>query len=116
MDLVRKHLRDVQVRLADRLTRPIPAVVEREVPAATDELPSPALSIAGGGVIATRSNEKGADIALRKLFQFDVKLHTNFPVNNIGERVYVRLLRDPEPLALQWFRLGRQLFLSKFNV
>jgi putative peptide zinc metalloprotease protein len=116
VDLVRKHLRDVQVRLADRLTRPIPAVVEREVPAATDELPSPALSIAGGGVIATRPNEKGADIALRKLFQFDVKLHTNFPVNNIGERVYVRLLRDPEPLALQWFRLGRQLFLSKFNV
>jgi len=116
VDLVRKHVRDIEVRMADRLTVTIPASLQREVPAATDELPSQVLSVAGGGSIATRPNEEGANIALRKLFQFDIKLHTTIPISNIGERVYVRLLREPEPLAIQWFRVGRQLFLTKFNV
>ncbi|WP_455365414.1 hypothetical protein [Kaarinaea lacus] len=120
VDLVRKHLRDIKVRLSDRLATVIPAELEREVPAATDELPSPALSISGGGTIATRPDAQSSNdvssIALRKSFQFDVKLHTDIPVTTIGERVYVRLTREPEPLAVQWFRLGRQLFLSKFNV
>ena len=116
VDLVRKHLSSVQVRLADRLTQVIRAVIRREVPAASDELPSVALSIAGGGSIATRPDAQRPNIAMEKLFQFDLELTTELPINVIGERVYVRLLREPEPLAVQWYRLGRQLFLSKFNV
>ncbi len=98
------------------MTEVIPAVIRREVPAASDELPSAALSIDGGGSIATRPGTQQSNIALEKWFQFDLELTTALPVNVIGERVYVRLLRDPEPLAVQWYRLGRQLFLSKFNV
>ena len=56
------------------------------------------------------------DWSIENFFQFDVALATELPINVIGERVYVRLLRNPEPLALQWYRLGRQLFLSRFNV
>lgn len=116
VDLAREHVRRVEVRLADRLAEAIPAVIRREVPAASDKLPSAALSIAGGGTIATRPDAEQPNIALERMFQFDVELAADAPVNVIGERVYVRLLREPEPLALQWYRRGRQLFLSRFNV
>ena len=116
VDLVHEQVSSVEVRLADRLTHVIPAVIRRDVPAASDELPSAALGIAGGGNIATRPDAQQTNIAMERLFQFDLELTTDLPINVIGERVYVRLLRDPEPLALQWYRLGRQLFLSKFNV
>ena len=115
-DLVRQQPRSVEVRLADRLEHVIPALIRRKVPAASNELPSPALSIAGGGRIATRPDAQHPNTAMEKFFQIDLELKTNLVVNVIGERVYVRLLRDPEPLALQWYRRGRQLFLSKFNV
>jgi putative peptide zinc metalloprotease protein len=115
-DLMRDRLRSVEVRLADRMGRVIPARIRRKVPAASNRLPSPALSIAGGGHIATRPDAQRPNTAMEKFFQFDLELETKLPVNVIGERVYVRLLRDPEPLAVQWYRRGRQLFLSKFNV
>ena len=116
VDLVREQVSSVEVRLADRLSQVFPALIRRDVPAASDELPSAALGITGGGNIVTRPDAKQANTAMEKLFQFDLELKMNVPVNVIGERVYVRLLRDPEPLAMQWYRLGRQLFLSKFNV
>jgi putative peptide zinc metalloprotease protein len=116
VDLVRKQVRRVEVRLANRVSQVIPAEIGREVPAASATLPSTALSIAGGGRIATRPDAAHPNTALEKLFQFDIELVTDVPVNIIGERVYVRLLRDPEPLAVQWYRRGRQLFLSRFNV
>jgi putative peptide zinc metalloprotease protein len=115
-DLMRDRLRSVEVRLADRMGRVIPARIRRKVPAASNQLPSPALSIAGGGHISTRPDAQRPNTAMEKFFQFDLELETKLPVNVIGERVYVRLLRDPEPLAVQWYRRGRQLFLSKFNV
>ena len=116
VDLVREHVRRVEVRLAGRLTRVIPATVTREVPAASDVLPSPALSVSGGGGIATRPDATRPNTAIEKYFQFDLELAAELPLDVVGERVYVRLLRDPEPLALQWYRRGRQLFLSRFNV
>lgn len=116
VDLAREQVRRVEVRLADRLAKVFPAVIRRQVPAASDELPSAALSTAGGGSFATRPDAEQPNIALERLFQFDLELPEEARVSIIGERVYVRLLRDPEPLALQWYRRGRQLFLSRFNV
>lgn len=116
VELVRERVQRIEVRLADRLEHIIPAVISRNVPAASDELPSAALSIDGGGSIATLPGAQRPNTAMEKLFQFDVVLKTKLPINIIGERVYVRLMRAPEPLAIQWYRSGRQLFLSKFNV
>lgn len=116
VDMVRDQVRRVEVRLANRIEQVIPATLRRQVPAASDELPSAALSVAGGGNIATKPDAQRSSVALERMFQFDIELATQVPANYLGERVYVRLLRDPEPLALQWYRRGRQLFLSKFNV
>ena len=50
------------------------------------------------------------------MFQFDVALDLQDPVNYFGQRVYVRFEHDDEPLSVQFYRGVRLLFLSRFSV
>jgi len=116
IDLIRHHTKSVQVRLAERLARPIEAGVTRLVPAASDELPSPALGSEGGGHVPMDPKDPKGQKALRKVFQIDLQLPVELGLVNVGGRVYVRFDHGWEPLMAQWYRQGRQLFLSRFNV
>ncbi|THJ25414.1 MAG: HlyD family efflux transporter periplasmic adaptor subunit [Nitrospira sp. CG24E] len=116
IDLIRHSTKQVQVRLAERIVSPIDAGVTRLVPAASDELPSPALGSAGGGQVPIDPKDPKGQKALRKVFQMDLQLPVDLGVVNVGGRVYVRFDHGWVPLMAQWFRQGRQLFLSRFNV
>lgn len=115
VDLVRQRLRKVDVRLSDQLEVVHHASIKREVPGATDELPSLALGIAGGGEIAL---DPGADgpRAFRSLFQFDVEIPAETAVHRLGQRAYVRFDHGWEPLAYRWYRSARRLLLRNFDV
>jgi len=115
IDLVRNENRSVMVRTAGEIGREYPAVVKREVPAASNELPSLALSLEGGGSIALDPNEKNSVRSFETLFQFEVVI-SGAPINTIGERIYVRFEHSPEPLALRWYRAIRRTLLGRFNV
>ena len=116
IDFVRQHTRAVQVRLAERLAEPLPAVVRREVPAATEELPSLTFTPQGGGDIAVDPMQARGTKAINKLFQFDLDMPAYVGVVNVGGRVYVRFDHGWEPLGQRWYRQVRRLFLSKFHV
>jgi putative peptide zinc metalloprotease protein len=116
IDLIRHSTKAVQVRLAERLASPIDAGVTRLVPAASDELPSPALGSAGGGHVPMDPKDPKGQKALRKVFQVDLQLPVELGLVNVGGRVYVRFDHGWESLMAQWYRQGRQLFLSRFNV
>jgi putative peptide zinc metalloprotease protein len=115
-DIVRRWTRRVEIRPAGRLGEPIQARIQREVPAATDELPSMTLSLQGGGKIGLDPSKTGDGKALEKLFVFDLDLLTGAPANYIGGRIYVRFEHEPEPLGYQWYRDVRRVFLKKLNV
>jgi putative peptide zinc metalloprotease protein len=102
--------------LAERLASPIDAGVTRLVPAASDELPSPALGSEGGGQVPMDPKDPKGQKAMRKVFQVDLQLPVELGLVNVGGRVYVRFDHGWEPLMAQWYRQGRQLFLSRFNV
>ena len=53
---------------------------------------------------------------LARVFQFELGLPPEFESINYGQRVYVRFDHGREPLATQWYRSLRQLFLSRFGV
>ena len=53
---------------------------------------------------------------LQRLFQFDLELPAEVGPLQIGTRVFVRFQHRPEPLARQWARRLRQLFLARFDV
>jgi putative peptide zinc metalloprotease protein len=116
IDLIRSGTQAVQVRLAERLESPMSAEVKRLVPAASEDLPSPALGSEGGGQVPLDPHDPKGQKAIRKIFQVDLELPAQQGLVNVGGRVYVRFDHGWEPLAAQWYRQGRQLFLARFNV
>lgn len=114
--LVREKTDSVRIRLAGSLGEPFVAEVEREIPAASGVLPSAALGTMGGGSIMVDPTDKRGISVLGSTFQFEIRLPEEFAKDRIGERVYLLFNHGFEPLAMQWYRLVRQLFLRKFNV
>lgn len=115
-NLVSQRTRKVEIRPAGNIGHPIRAQIRREVPAATDELPSMTLSLQGGGKIGLDPSKSGDGKALEKLFVLDLDLTSGAPAGYIGGRIYVRFEHQPEPLADQWYRDIRRVFLKQFNV
>lgn len=116
VDLVRSRLVRVDVRPAERLADAYPATLVRAVPAAKDQLPSAALSSEGGGKIAADPRDPKGGKSLASTFQFDLELPAEAPGDNYGGRAHVRFVLEPEPLAQQWYRRLRQVFLAQFHV
>jgi putative peptide zinc metalloprotease protein len=116
VDLVRQRNRGVEIRFAEKLEEVFPAVIKREVPGALEHLPSTTLSSVGGGDIAIDPSDREGLRPLEKMFQYDVEPVEATGNVKIGGRVYVRFDHGFEPLAYQWYRSLRQLFLRRFNV
>mgnify|MGYP000488698702 FL=1 len=114
--LVRELTQSVQVRLAHNIKTFYSARVVREVPAASYQLPSSALGYMGGGLIPVDSSSGDGEKAFEAVFQIELEIPAEANARNLGERVYVRFDFGSEPLAWQWFRLVRQLFLRQFSV
>ncbi|OGX11901.1 MAG: hypothetical protein A3K11_05325 [Nitrospirae bacterium RIFCSPLOWO2_12_FULL_63_8] len=72
IDLVRFHTRQVEVRLAERLTDVVGGVIRRLVPGATERLPTMALGREGGGQILVDPRDPKGVTAIQKVFQVDV--------------------------------------------
>ncbi|MCK4842282.1 MAG: hypothetical protein KAT04_10440 [Methylococcales bacterium] len=114
--LVREFTKNVEVRLVDDMKNLYVAKVVRVVPAASDRLPSPALGYKGGGLIPTDPSSGEGDKAFEPVFHIELEFPAEANVRNLGGRAYVRFDFGTEPLAWQWYRLARQLFLRQFSV
>ena len=116
VDFVRQRTLRVDVRLPETVSVIFPAVLKREMPAATDELPSRTLSQEGGGEIAIDPRDRMGVKAFKKVFLFDLEMPIKARLYNVGGRVYVRFDHGREPLVYRWYRAARKLFLRRFNV
>ncbi len=116
VDLVRSRTQAIQVKLVERIPETLSATVIREVPAASGELPSLALSDRGGGSIVLDPRKTDRPSALEPVFHFELRLPPRAGDLHIGGRVYVRFDHGSEPLANQTYRSVRRLFLKRFSV
>lgn len=117
IELVRDDTHGVDLRFASRPMKVLHvAQVSREVPTATRELPSVALSSFGGGPIAVDPGDDQHLKALEMVFQVDVRLPPAAHPYRIGERVYVRFQHSDRTLAWRLARTLRQLFLRRFDI
>ena len=115
VDLVRAHTRRLEIKLAERLDATIPGRVLREVPAATQQLPSPALSQAGGGDVALAPGAENELKTLQSHFDFEIELPPEAqPL--LGGRAYVRFEHEPESVASQAWRWLRQQLLRRLTL
>lgn len=115
IDLVRSSLRDVELIFAENNNHVFKSTVLREFPDAVDELPTAALTSAGGGQLPADPQDKNGRKIFDRVFMIDIKLPDHSPVTTVGSRVYVRFDHHKEPLVHQWYRRLRQLFLRHFN-
>jgi putative peptide zinc metalloprotease protein len=116
IDFVRQRTRRVSVRLAEEIPKIVPAVLRREVPAATDQLPSRILGREGGGDIPIDPRDMQGVKAFQKVFLFDLELPETECLLKVGSRVYVRFDHGWEPLIWRWYRAARRLFIRRFSV
>jgi putative peptide zinc metalloprotease protein len=114
--LVRQQTRGVQLRLAGNVSNVFEAQIERQVPGATDRLPTAALGTLGGGDIAIDPRSEDGVTTFETVFQFDVSLPDDEVVEQVGGRVFVRFDHGTEPLGSQVYRAARRLWLRHFNV
>nr|WP_305906944.1 hypothetical protein [Methylomarinum sp. Ch1-1]MDP4519658.1 hypothetical protein [Methylomarinum sp. Ch1-1] len=113
---IQENLAGIQIRLVNQPARALPAKIIRRGPEATNALPSPALATINGGNIVIDSRSEQALRTREKIFQLDLA-YSPVGVGSeiIGQRVYVRFDHGAEPLARQWYRSLRQVFLRHFN-
>jgi putative peptide zinc metalloprotease protein len=106
----------IEVRLPQDPASVWPATLNRNVPSAARELPSPALGTAGGGGIALDPRDPKGVHAIESLFEQELQLPPGLPYRQIGTRVQVRFEHPAEPLAWRLGRALRRLFLSQFQL
>jgi len=116
VDFVRQKNQGVQIQLPEKIGEVFSVAVKREVPAATDQLPSRTLSQQGGGEIPVNPQDTQGMKAFQKIFMFDLELPEHEKPYHVGGRVYVRFDHGWEPLLWRWYRSARQVFLKRFNV
>ncbi len=116
VDKVRQRTREVRIRFSDRLGEVESGMIRREVPGASEKLPSTILGFGGGGEIAVDPSDASGTRSFEKTFQFDIDVEAGQPGTLIGNRAYVRFEHQLEPLGWQLVRKIRQIFLKRFNV
>lgn len=105
----------VDIRFANQLDKVVRATILNTTPGATRRLPSKALGIDGGGSIVIDPSDNKGTKSLSSIFEIDIELKKQNIAVYGGSRVYIRFNHKDEPLAQQWYRGLRQLFLSKMS-
>ena len=114
--LLRERIEDVRVRLADKLGADVGARVVREVPGGSNVLPSAVLGKQGGGSIDVDPRDPQLRATFVRMFEYDLELPAQVDRSPAGTRAYVRFGHGSVPLAYQWYRSARQVFLGRFGV
>lgn len=116
IDLINQQTRHVELRRWENIDEIIPANITRKAPAATKELPSPALTTEGGGKVPIDPSSKEKILAFEKVFLIDLDLPDQTVSNFVGSRVYIKFTHDQKPIGGQLIRSLKQIFLGHFDV
>ena len=114
--LVRERTRGVELRLRGRVEQVLSGEIRREVPAASNRLPSRALGSEGGGRLPVDPTDKDGLRTLESVFQFDISPAEPIAAREIGARVYVRFDHGREPVAARAYRAIKRVFLRRIGV
>lgn len=113
IDDVRDRLKSVTVMLDEQPGRPLKASWLREVPAAADRLPLPAMADRMGGRVPTDPGDKDELRPTEPTFVIDVVLDDTLP--RAGGLARVRLDLAPQSLWMTLAQRVRQLLLKHFS-
>ncbi len=116
VEQVRSYTESIEVRYTHQPNESIKGVVLREVPLIGNQLPNRALGTQAGGAIEVDARDSSGVQTLGQIYQMDIALPEHQHGGYIGSKIHVRFNHRAEPLARQWLRSLRQLFLARFEV
>ena len=127
LELVRNQRVGIDMKLPHQADKTYALQLDRETPAGSTQLPSSALGNQGGGDIVVDPRMAGGQQSFAPLFHFELSLQAPVGaqaspivpealVNWYGQRVLLKFHLQPEPIAQQWYRRIRQLFMAQFGV
>jgi putative peptide zinc metalloprotease protein len=116
LDQVRRDTTGVEIRLPGEPDVTITASIRSAVPSVSNQLPNRTLGTQGGGSIAVDARDETGLRSIDPVYQLEIGLPSHYRHRFIGSRVHVRFNHSAEPLAHQWLRSLRQLFLARFEV
>jgi putative peptide zinc metalloprotease protein len=114
--MVRQSTQAVEVMLGFWGSSPIQGTIRRELPGASQKLPTAALGSAAGGPIPVDPRDGQGLTALRQTFQLELALPAEVRSDYIGARLHVRFDHGFEPMGFQIYRAARRLFLRHFSI
>ncbi|NRB39414.1 MAG: HlyD family efflux transporter periplasmic adaptor subunit [Pseudomonadales bacterium] len=114
--LVMDNTQSVKVRVSSWPGRTFDAQIQRRLPAASHQLPSPLLGTRYGGDIAIDGADETGSQALEPWFQVEISLPAQEMESWLGARAWVQFNLGNEPLAMQLYRGIRQLFMRSFTI
>ena len=114
VNLIREKCANIEVITADNPQQVMTAHLVSITPSATRELPSAALGDRAGGDLVTDPSDKDGLKVINPIILLDLNL-PNTSFERAGGRVNVRFNHGTLPLAAQFYRTAKQLFLSYFS-
>lgn len=115
-DFALANIRGLELRFASAPAATDAALLLRVMPTLSTLLPSLALSTEGGGSFSLDPSDPQRQRALARLLHLDAVPMTAAVPARIGERAWLRIRHDPEPVARRLYRSARQVFLRHFAV
>ena len=114
--LVRDGVDGVDIISASWGSQSYPAAMVREVFGGSNQLPTAALGLSGGGQFAVSPSDTTGRTTIERVFEIEIELPDEARAEYLGARVHVRLDHGYSPLGFQAWRSLRQLFLRQFGV
>ena len=115
VDRVSQRTREIEVRLASRPGETVAGLQPRDLPKATNRLPSALLGTSAGGDIPVDAREGDGRLATRPVFQLEIDLPTRPEGPYLGQRAYIRFEHLREPVGRIWYREIRRGLLENLG-
>lgn len=112
---IRRETHAVRVRLADGAAGELKGRLLTQVPAASNQLPSPALGSRGGGALQVDARDDQGITTLQRFFAFDIAIPPAAPTRFVGSRAFVRFEHEAEPLLARGYDAARQLLIERIG-
>ena len=120
LGMMEQGIDDASIRLAQDIGHSFPAVVSRQTPSGSHELPSEALAENGLGGFSVESGGDADELrTLDTVFHLELTVSheaENMQQAPIGSRAFVTLIHPDEPLGQRWLRVSRQLLIKHLSV
>ena len=116
IDNVKGLVKEIEIQFSEQRPKRLTyhSTIIRQAPQASFEVPSPALTMAGGGNLLTDPSGNGR-MVLEPIFNVELAWPENAPELQIGSRVWVKFEHSAKPIFARLFTRVQRAFMGRLQ-